>query len=77
MACLAIVSLAPLLLLELWVESARTICFWLGAVVVGGLIFLVMWRREVKRGEDMRAVFAALPSGAEEMEGIGTAAVDD
>ena len=76
-ACLAIVSLLPLLLLELVVQDRRTTSFWLGALVVGGLIFLVMWRREVKRGEDMRAVFAALPTGAEDVAEVGSPAVDD
>lgn len=76
-AFLAIASLSPLLLLELVVQDTRAISFWLGALVVGASIFLVMWRREVGRGEDMRAVFATLPSKAEELEEMGTPAVDD
>ena len=76
-ACLAIASLAPLLLLELCVQDTRAISFWLGALVVGGLIFIVMWLRGVGRGRDMRAVFAVLPDEAEDLTEMGSPAVDD
>ncbi len=46
---------------------------WLLAMLVGAIIFAVMWRRAVAAGRDPRAVFRTLPSEAEENEAPATA----
>lgn len=76
-ACLAIVSLTPLLLLELFVQERASVLFWGGAMCAGAAIFGVMWTSAKRRGEDLRSVFAVLPTTAEELEvtppGLGDA----
>jgi APA family basic amino acid/polyamine antiporter len=67
-ACVAIASLVPLLGLEFAVRDRVSVLFWAGAMGTGAVIFLVMWARGQRRGADLRSTFAALPTGAEELE---------
>jgi len=76
-AILAIACLTPLLVIEFVVQDRVSILFWAGAMVVGAVIFIVMWIRSQRRGEDMGSVFATLPTASEDLEdgspGLGEA----
>jgi APA family basic amino acid/polyamine antiporter len=65
-ACLAIAFLLPLLVLELFVLGRASAIFWLGAMCVGALLFIVCWFSAKARGVDLRGVFSALPTTGEE-----------
>lgn len=67
-ACLAILSLTPLLGLELAVQELASVLFWFGAMGAGAVIFILMWTRARRRGADLGHVFAELPTAAEELE---------
>jgi len=75
-ACLAILTLTPLLL-NFFVRESPSALFWLGAMCAGAVIFVVMWMSAKRRGEDPRSVFAVLPTGAEELETISPGLEDD
>lgn len=42
--------------------------FWLVAIVMGNVVFAVMWRRRVRQGVDMRMVFHQLPEEGGSLE---------
>jgi len=67
-ACLAIGVLLPLLVLEISLLGRASTIFWLGAMCVGGLIFLIMWLRATRAGQDLDQVFSVLPTISEEEE---------
>jgi APA family basic amino acid/polyamine antiporter len=67
-ACLAILSLTPLLGLELAVQELASVLFWVGAMGAGAVIFILMWTRARGRGADLGHVFSELPTAAEELE---------
>ncbi|HUU55146.1 MAG TPA: APC family permease [Armatimonadota bacterium] len=64
----AILFLAPLLYLELRVQNTESVLFWLGAMIIGVIIFAIMWATARSRGVDLRQVFSSLPSAAEDAE---------
>ncbi len=65
-ACSTIAVLLPLLVLEISLLEKPSTVFWLGAMCVGGLIFLIMWLRAGRLGQDLHRVFSTLPTAAEE-----------
>ena len=67
-ACLAIASLAPLLVEEIFVLGRSSALFWLAAMCAGAIIFIIMWTMAKARGADLRQVFATLPANAEAAE---------
>jgi amino acid transporter len=67
-ACLAIVFLVPLLILEILLLGRASAVFWLGAMCIGALLFIICWFAAKARGANLRQVFAALPTTAEDVE---------
>ncbi|UCC67005.1 MAG: APC family permease [Armatimonadota bacterium] len=67
-ACLAILCLFPLLVLEVFVLGGEAAFFWLGAMIVGAILFLAGWLSARARGVNLPQVFATLPTTAEEEE---------
>ncbi len=66
-ACLAIAFLLPLFKIQFWPIKSASI-FWLGVMGVGALIFAIMWFRAKARGDDLREIFAHLPTASEQVE---------
>ena len=64
----AIAVLLPLLVLEIALLGRSSTVFWLGAMCVGAVIFLIMWLRALRSGQDLGEVFSSLPTIAEEEE---------
>ncbi|UCC67742.1 MAG: hypothetical protein JSV79_11580, partial [Armatimonadota bacterium] len=67
-ACLAIVFLVPLLILEILLLGRASAVFWLGAMCIGALLFIICWFAAKARGANLRQVFASLPTTAEDVE---------
>ncbi len=65
---LAIAFLVPLLVVEVFVLGTESAKFWLAALAAGAGIFAIMWFRAKVRGEDLREVFAHLPTASEQLE---------
>ena len=77
LAILAIVFLLPLLAAVPFLQGRATMLFWLAVMCAGALLFAIMWQRAKARGEDLAAVFADLPTTAEQPEPPPTAMGED
>ena len=77
LAILAIVFLLPLLAAVPFLRGRATVLFWLAVMCAGAVLFAIMWQRAKARGEDLAAVFAGLPTTAEEPEPVAAAMGED
>jgi hypothetical protein len=57
-----------LLVLAVLIAGTKSVIFWLAALAAGALIYTIMWFRAKARGEDLREVFAHLPTASEQLE---------
>ncbi len=73
LAILAILFLTPLLAAVPFLQGRATVLFWLLVMGAGAVLFAIMWQRARARGDDLPAVFATLPTAAEEPESPPTA----
>jgi APA family basic amino acid/polyamine antiporter len=67
-SCIALAFLCPLLVLAVLIAGTKSVIFWLAALAAGALIYTIMWFRAKARGEDLREVFAHLPTASEQLE---------
>ncbi len=76
-SCVGLAFLCPLIVLAVLVADTKSLIFWLAALATGALIYAIMWFRARARGENLREVFAQLPTASEQLEVAPELKVED
>jgi APA family basic amino acid/polyamine antiporter len=76
-ACLAIAFLVPLLILEIFLLGRASAIFWVGAMCLGAMLFVICWFTAKARGVNLRQIFSTLPATAEEVEAPAGPVLED